>query len=165
MGSTTYRDLTAEQAKNLELSGCEVLAKSGNWYIYRTPSGFVGLVHFLVQRYADGVNVKAVDIDMGPTVTPPKRIAEKFLEYYDGDVEAAGGVYGGVVLRQALSEQNVRYDRGQKFVVKREGRWDDGAPLDGTYTFIAKFRAVRSDGVLVRLPRTWRRTWNHHPVI
>lgn len=167
MGSTSYTNTTAEAAKQMELIGCEVLARSGNWYIFKNPSGYIGLTHFIVQRYGNEVNVKAVDITMGPLVTPPKSIAKKFVAYYNGNAYEAGGEYGAPVLRQALSENGKapkKYARGDKFVVEHLGHWDSGAPVSGTYTFISAFRARRETGEYVRLPRTWRRTWNHKPL-
>jgi hypothetical protein len=36
-----------------------------------------------------------------------------------------------------------------------EEHWLDGEPIIGTYTFLGRFRALRSDGIEVKMPRSW----------
>lgn len=105
MGSTTYVGKNAQEAIAYELSGTEVLAKSGNWYMWRNEHGYIGLTYFITRKdsYRYGTNVKGVDITMGPNVTPPVRIAREYVAAYGGDIDTAGGKYGARILRKAIT--------------------------------------------------------------
>lgn len=173
MGSTSYRGMTAGEAKDRELTGCDILAKSGNWYVYRSRHGEhpeknpVGLTYFIVRRFGDGVNVKAVDITGGPYSIPPASIVRTYLAYYDGDIDKAGGPYGAPILRKAL-EPRLTLTHGDVVTVAAEdaygtpwGNWTDGPPVAGTYTFIRGYRFRRSDGIAVRFPKDWKSRWTY----
>lgn len=169
MGWSGHAGLTAREAVEFELRGTDVLKRVGNWVVWRNKSGHVGLTHFLTRRSGGRrdpyVAVKAVDITMGPGSTPPKSVVVEYLKHYDGDVEAAGGTYGADILRKALAPKAkpAAIVPGDTFTIPADeyGRtWDDGQPLAGDYVWLGKYRARRAwDGVMVRLPRYWRRAW------
>lgn len=170
MGWTGYPGATAQEVIAHELTGTEVLARSGNWAMWRNKSGHVGLTHFLTDRAKEHgtwwTYVKSVDITMGPNDTPPASIARKFVAAYGGDTDAAGGEYGAPVLRKALEPKpaGVKVIPGYTTFTIPEDKyvstWSDGVAFAGEYVWLGKYRARRMlDGREVRLPRNWRRRW------
>lgn len=159
MGSTLYPDLTAQEAIEQELRGTHIMARSGNWVMWKNVGGHVGLTYFITRRYSEGVSVKGVEINMGPNETPPASIARKYIKAYNGDVDAAGGEYGAPVLRKAVAPKPKAMKPGDRFRFEDTGvrSWRDGYPWASEYTYLGGFRAERADGVLVRLHKTWRK--------
>lgn len=169
MGWTGYPGLTAREAVEFELRGVQVLKRSGNWAVWRNDSGYVGLTYFITQRsggrHAPTVAVKPVDIGMGPGVTPPKAVAVEYLKHYNGDVETAGGTYGADLLRKAVEPKRKPHTPilpgYTVFTIPDTytGQWSDNVPMAGTYIWLGRYKAQRSDGARVTLPRWWRKAW------
>lgn len=162
MGWTGYYGLTAQEAIQRELDDYEltVIKRSGNWILSRNSGGHIGLIHFLTQRHDGQALVKPIEITMGPGIVPPRAIAQAYVDYYDGDIDKAGGHYGAEILRTALAPKrndvtNIR--PGMTFTMSEGGTWSDGTPFGGEYTYLGKYRARRDDGITVKLPRWWRR--------
>lgn len=147
---------TTQDAINDEYSGVEILRQSGNWVLCRTPNGFVSLDRILIERHDGGIFIKEVPITWGPNDVPPAAIARAYIALFDGDIEKAGGQYGTGLLRAALKPR-VALTAGSRMRFSAPGYWSDGVAIAGDYTYLGKFRARRSDGQTVRLPRSWRR--------
>jgi hypothetical protein len=102
MGTLFYYGLNAEQAKQDEMRGCEILDRSGNWFVYKQAIGTVGLVYFKVTSQRNGTAVKPIEIQEGPRQRLPKRIAKSYLSHHGDDFDEAGGRAGAPILRAAL---------------------------------------------------------------
>lgn len=165
MGWTGYPNMKAQEAIAEELRGTEVLARSGNWVMWRNSHEHVGLTYFLTERKDGYVYVKGVDITMGPGKIPPRTIARKYLAEYGFDYDAAGGTYGADLLRRASEfVPRTKVIPGHTAFRIPEDEygltWADDVPMAGEYVWLGGFRALRMvDRQHVRLPRNWRRRW------
>lgn len=160
MGWTSVRGMTADELRAEELRGCTIVKKTGSWYLI-TREGMgqpAALIYFMARRYGDEVAVKDVSIEMGPGVTPPRAIAKAYVDFFGGDIDKAGGTYGADLLREALEgSPTAKIKVGDTFRFEGERQWSDGHPWAGEYVWLGKYRALRSDGRTVQLPRSWRR--------
>lgn len=166
MGWTGYPGYTAEEAKNAEVMCEKVLAKQGNWWIVELKSGEPRLIHFLTQRSGKDLYVYVKTLDVNTGIGPiPTSIARKYMKLHDGDFERAGGINGAADLEEAVTRPRATtLKKGDHFTVtEHEGNWRQKGsvltPVNGRYTYISRFLAMRSDGHYVRLPKNWRRTW------
>lgn len=167
MGWTGHFGVTAAEAIDYELQGCEILAKSGSWRLIRFDTGEqtkTTLVHCLTKRYGKEVTTKIVSATEGPFGTPPKAIFNKYIT----EVPEPDGTWDAIFRERVQAEhaeQKTTLGAGDAFTITAgyQPTWSDGAPIAGTYTFLGKFRARRYDGVTVRLPRGWRKEYDWTP--
>ena len=158
--TSSYHWESAAEAVDDQYRGVVVLKRVGSWTLWHNPSDpeHPHLTHHMIRRGDGEIAIKMVDLEMGPYgSTPSASLARAYLAAYDGDFEKAGGQYGEKILRRAL-ESKIKVETGDHFVLDRDGSWSDHVPLRGTYRYQGKFRAMRSDGMVVRLPKQWR-TW------
>lgn len=165
MGWTGYYGLTADEAKHAEVNGCDVIAKSGNWWLVvpqdeeRRHKYPAILVKFITERSDGQVAVKTLDITMGVGV-PPATIARKYLAYYNGDFDAAGGTYGADDLREAVKpKKTVTLKAGDMFTISGSPyTFSGGGSLDGDYRFVGKYIAGRLDNSnRCRMPKDFKK--------
>lgn len=161
MGSTTYIGNTVEQALAIELSGCKVLDQSGRWYLWENQRGYVGLTYFIVRRDHGSPNIKGVDITMGPGVSPPKRLAQAYVDHHGWDNV---GKYARPLLEKALRPKNT-LKPGQHIVIDDSFYTLNDQPFVGEFVYLGRFRARRVDtDQLVRLPKQWKRNCTWHAI-
>lgn len=166
MGWTSYAGMSAEEAVRYELSGMDILARSGSWWlakINRPGSQYDGeavLIHALSKRDGRGdVAVKLVDASMGPAGTPPKTIFRRWMK------ESAGqkrGEYEQDFI-QRVEEEHAKLSEvrtlvpGSIFRFAEEVKFSDGVS-EREFEYCGKFRARRvCDNNLIRLPRDFRK--------
>lgn len=157
MGYTFYPGLTRAQAVNRAFTadGIEIIAKSGNWRLYRMPGSDPMLTVALVERHNGDYGVKLVDITAGPRVIPPAALARRYVAHYGGEITVAGGAYGTTVLRAALAGDYK--SPGARVVLADEGTWSDGVPFAGEYCWHKATQFVRlRDYTLVRFGNNWQ---------
>ncbi len=165
MGYTMTPGLTTEQAITYAIRGCPLIAKSGKWRLVENTSGQVILIYFVTEGRYPEVAVKPVSADMGPFAVAPKGIFNKYVELVPEPLNDHDAQW-----RERCREahaKNTTLAIGDEFIVKApdgyEPKWSDGVPTAGTYIYLGKFRAKRSDGVTVRLPKQWRRWYDWEP--
>ncbi len=163
MGWTGYGPgVTADEAKRAEFgTSHEVVAKSGNWWLlvptYPEAKYPAVLAYFLTSREGGGIAVKSMDVTMG-CGTPPTSIARKYVEYWGGDIEKAGGSYGVEPLREALSRKKISLKKGDTFTLANTHRTYPGGSADGTYTYEGGYIAFHHGlQTKVRLFKTFRK--------
>lgn len=156
MGSTTYFDMTARQAVEYELRGCEVLRSSGAWHVFRGASG-VFMVHAITHRESDGVNVKMVTSDMGPYAVPPESLLRFFLRVLDRGLTECEAEWVKRCEAQYAQRKTVgKLPVGAVFTLRSPMSFSDGVS-ELSFRYGGKFLAYRvGDGRGVRLPRSFR---------
>lgn len=165
MGWTSYPGMSAEEAVRYELSGMNILARSGAWWLAKIArpgseyDGVVTLVHAMTQRDGHDIAVKLVDASMGPAGSPPKSIFRRWMK------ESAGqkrGQYEQEFIQRVEEEyaklSEVRTLKpGDTFRFTEEVKFSDGV-AEREFEYCGKFRARRvCDNNLIRLPRDFRK--------
>ena len=159
MGWTAYTNgETAEQAIEHEMSGCEVLAKSGKWRLWRNPDGYVGLTLFLTERHAGEIAVKDVSATSGPHDVPTRAMLCKYLALTS---RRERNEYESEWLNKCATVLNRRdatkkLQPGDSIRLESPLPFSDGVQEDGFY-WAGKYLARRNcDAMIVRLPKNWR---------
>lgn len=169
MGTTVYpAGLTRDQVRDREFTGLTVTARKGNWTIACNDDGRPYLCYTRITgSIANGLAVKTLTIYEGPAYgNPPRTLAQAYLDYFDGDADAAGGTYGAPMLREAIAGRSrtaTTLTPGDRINVATTGEWSDGKPFPGVYTYLKGYRFRRSDGAQVRFSKTWRRSYDWSP--
>lgn len=165
MGYTVTPGLTTEQAITDAIRGYPLIAKSGKWRLVENTSGQVILIYFVTEGRYPEVAIKPVSADMGPFQIAPKGIFNKYVELVPEPLNDHDAQW-----RERCREAHAKKTTlsiGDEFIVKaRDGyepTWTDGKPIAGTYIYRGKFRAERSDGRIVRLPKQWRQWYDWEP--
>ena len=159
MGWTGYiNGETTEQAIEHEMTGCEVLAKSGAWRLWRNEHGYVGLTHFLVERHDGQVYVAGISAASGPHDVPPRSILCKYLAHTSGnertDHESEWLDKCATVLDRKDAAKKLQ--PGDSIRLESAIYFSDGVHEDG-FAWQGKYLARRNyDAMLVRLPKNWR---------
>ena len=159
MGWTGYiNGETATEAIEHEMTGCEVLAKSGAWRLWRNEHGHVGLTYFLTDRFHGQLTVKGISAASGPHEVPTRNILNKYLaltpdrERTDYESEwldrCATALDRKDAAKNLVPGDSIRLDSAIYF--------SDGVHEDG-FAWQGKYLARRNyDASLVRLPKNWR---------
>lgn len=173
MGTTGYQNMTTAEAIAHELRGCEVLASSGPWRLYtRTTSGgttYTDLAHCITSRADGWAYVKIVPACMGPGVTPPRSIYRRYVAMVPEPANQYEAEWREDVEREhAAQASRPDVKPGDTFTITDAPHyahtWSDGVPVPGTYQLVKRYTARRSDGVMVTLPKTWRRHYTYQRV-
>jgi hypothetical protein len=165
MGWTSYVGMTAEEAVRYELSGMDILARSGSWWLTKIVrpgskyDGWVTLIHAMSQRDGQGVAVKLVDASMGFIGSPPESIFRRWLKESEG--QERGEYEREFIERMSIESEKLSATKdlkpGQSFRLESEVEFSDGVK-EQEFQYCGKFRARRaSDNSLVRLPRNFRK--------
>lgn len=165
MGWASYAGMSAEEAVRYELSGMDILARSGSWWLAKIVrpgseyDGWVTLVHAMTQRDGHDIAVKLVDASMGPAGSPPKSIFRRWMK------ESAGqkrDQYEQEFI-QRVEEEHAKLSEvrtlkpGDTFRFAEEVKFSDGV-VEREFEYCGKFRARRvCDNNLIRLPRDFRK--------
>jgi hypothetical protein len=173
MGTTGYQNMTTAQAVAYDLRECDVLASSGQWrlYTYTTSDGdtHTDLAHCITSRDDGWAYVKIVPACMGPCATPPRAIFRRYV----GMVPEPANQYEAEWREKVTREHDTQASRpavkpGDTFAITstpyHAGKWSDGVPVPGTYQLVKGYTARRFDGVLVTLPKAWRRHYVYEAV-
>lgn len=161
MGWTGYPEFTTnEQAIQYELRGCEVIRRSGNWFIVKLPSGQIDGLRIMTAKGDGCPATKVIGFSSGPGEVPPEPFYRAWLALCERE---------GITPRHYEPEWRERCEAtyakrrkvgtlvpGTRFRVVEPYHFADGVSED-TFTLVERYRARRvSDGCRVRLPRGFR---------
>lgn len=175
MGTTGYQNMTTAEAIAHELRGCDVLASSGPWrlYTYTDTTGegetHTDLAHCITSRADGWAYVKVVPARWGPIAIPPRAIYQRYVSLVPEPANEYEAKWRADVEREhAAQASRPDVKPGDTFTVTdaphHGGTWSDGVPVPGTYQLVKRYTARRSDGVMVTLPKTWRRHYVYERV-
>lgn len=159
MGWSSYDGMNVFDAIAYELRGVDVLRRDGYWRLVRTSTGNYALIQALVRRENGQTWIKLVDSSMGPSDTPPKSLFNEWLRRSDGQTRTVHEI-------QFIEQSRNHYidlasvrslKAGDTFTFTTPVRFTDGVEED-TFIYHGRFRAARHcDGVLIRLPKNFRK--------
>lgn len=122
------------------------------WAIMRRADGTPYLACVLARRYGDTVNIKGMDVTVGPAYDAPPGMFAAYAKLrpepenkWESDWRARQGEYRPPA--RLRPGQQVRFSQPLWFTDGTESR---------TLTFVRGYLLRREDGRLVRLPRSWR---------